>query len=102
MKTKPDKFIILKAAIEIKQKGKWFIAKLPILDFIAQGRTAKEARTNLKEVIKIQFDGMLPSRKKVKATKKKTSQKQRITLNKMLSQITDKNIHHESDSGQAK
>lgn len=48
----------LKATIELWQKGKWCIAKIPELDFIAQGRTIDEAKTNLKEIINIQFTEM--------------------------------------------
>ncbi len=44
----------LKATIELWQKGKWCIAKIPELDFVAQGKTIEEARTNLAEVIRIQ------------------------------------------------
>ncbi len=48
----------LNFTIEIWQKGKWFLAKSPELDFIAQGKTAEEAKRNLFEVIKIQFHEM--------------------------------------------
>ena len=48
----------LKATIELWQKGKWSIAKIPELDFVAQGKTIEEARTNLAEVIRIQFAEM--------------------------------------------
>ena len=48
----------LKATIELWQKGKWCIAKIPELDFVAQGDTIEEARTNLAEVIRIQFAEM--------------------------------------------
>ena len=48
----------LKATIELWQKGKWCIAKIPELDFVAQGETIEEARTNLAEVIRIQFAEM--------------------------------------------
>ena len=48
----------IKATIELWQRGQWFIAKLPELDFIAQGKTPEEAKANLKEVIKIQFEEM--------------------------------------------
>ncbi len=48
----------LKATIELWQKGKWCIAKIPELDFVAQGKTIEEARTNLAEVIRIQFAEM--------------------------------------------
>lgn len=44
--------------IEVSQKGKWFIAKCPELDFIAQGTTKDEAKRNLLEVIQIQFEEM--------------------------------------------
>lgn len=50
--------INIRATIELWRKRDWFIAKLPELDFIAQGRTADEAKANLNEVIKIQFDEM--------------------------------------------
>ena len=48
----------LKATIEIWQKGNWFLAKIPELDFIAQGKTREEARGNLLEVMQIQFKEM--------------------------------------------
>ena len=48
----------LKATIELWQKGKWYMAKIPELDFIAQGRTMEEAKANLIEVIRIQFHEM--------------------------------------------
>ncbi len=48
----------LKATIELWQKGKWCIAKIPELDFIAQGRTIEEAKKNLNEVISIQLTEM--------------------------------------------
>jgi len=48
----------LKAIIELWQKGKWCIAKLPELDFVAQGKTIDEAKKNLIEVINIQFAEM--------------------------------------------
>jgi len=48
----------LKATVELWQKGKWYIAKIPELDFVAQGRTMEEAKSNLNEVIKIQFSEM--------------------------------------------
>ncbi len=49
----------LKITIEIWQKGKWHIARCPELDFVAQGKTADEARKNLYEVMDIQFEEML-------------------------------------------
>ncbi|MEK6582649.1 MAG: hypothetical protein AABZ25_09735 [Nitrospirota bacterium] len=48
----------LKAIIELWQKGKWCIARLPELDFVAQGKTIDEAKKNLIEVINIQFAEM--------------------------------------------
>lgn len=48
----------LNITIELWQKGKWYLAKSPELDFIAQGKTADEAKSNLFEVIKIQFQEM--------------------------------------------
>jgi predicted RNase H-like HicB family nuclease len=48
----------LKATIELWQKGKWFLAKIPELDFIAQGKTMEEAKSNLNEIISIQFKEM--------------------------------------------
>ncbi len=48
----------IRATIELWQKGEWFTAKLPELDFIAQGRTTDEAKANLNEVINIQFKEM--------------------------------------------
>ena len=48
----------LKATIELWQKGKWCVAKVPELDFVAQGMTIEEAKANLIEVINIQFTEM--------------------------------------------
>lgn len=48
----------IKTTIELWQKGKWVIAKIPELDFVAQGHTIEEAKSNLREVIKIQIDEM--------------------------------------------
>ena len=44
--------------IEVWQKEKWFIAKCPELDFIAQGKTSDEAKKNLLEVVQIQIEEM--------------------------------------------
>jgi len=48
----------LHITIEIWRKGNWFLAAAPELDFVSQGRTLEEAKKNLLEVIKIQFDEM--------------------------------------------
>ena len=39
-------------------KGKWFLAKIPELGFIAQGKTMEEGKSNLNEIISIQFKEM--------------------------------------------
>ncbi len=48
----------LRATIELWQKGDWCIARMPELDFVAQGSTIEEAKVNLTEVVKIQFQEM--------------------------------------------
>src|SRR4030043_242749 len=48
----------LNITIELWQKGNWYLARSPDLDFIAQGRTVEEAKGNLFEIIKIQFTEM--------------------------------------------
>ena len=48
----------LNVIIEIWNKGKWYVAKCPELDFISQGKTREEAKSNLLEVIQIQFEEM--------------------------------------------
>jgi len=48
----------LKTTIEIWKKGKWYIARIPELDFISQGRNLEEAKSNLLEVARIQFAEM--------------------------------------------
>ena len=48
----------VRATVELWQKGKWFLAKVPELDFVAQGKTMDEARANRNEVISIQLREM--------------------------------------------
>jgi len=48
----------LKITIEIWQKGDWYVATCPELDFVSQGHLPEEARSNLLEVIDIQFEEM--------------------------------------------
>ncbi len=48
----------LNITIELWQKKDWYLAKSPELDFVAQGTTAEEAKSNLVEVINIQFQEM--------------------------------------------
>ena len=50
--------MILNVTIEVWQKGDWYVAKSPELDFISQGKTREEAKKNLIEVINIQFHEM--------------------------------------------
>jgi predicted RNase H-like HicB family nuclease len=42
--------------VEIVKKGKWYIARIPELDFVTQGETADEARKNIIELVEIQFE----------------------------------------------
>ncbi len=48
----------LNITIELWQKENWYLAKAPELDFIAQGKTIEEAKSNLFKVIEIQFHEM--------------------------------------------
>jgi len=48
----------LKGTIQIWEKGKWFVARCPELDFVSQGNSPEEAKRNLLEVIQIQFEEM--------------------------------------------
>lgn len=48
----------LEVTIEIWQKGAWYVAECPELDFVSQGPSPEEARRNLLEVIDIQFEEM--------------------------------------------
>ena len=48
----------LSITIEIWRKGKWFLASAPELDFVSQGKTFEEAKKNLLELIRIQFQEM--------------------------------------------
>ncbi|MCK4487700.1 MAG: hypothetical protein KAU38_13195 [Desulfobacterales bacterium] len=50
--------MFLNITIELWQKGDWYIAKSPELDFLSQGKTREEAKKNLVEVINIQFQEM--------------------------------------------
>ena len=50
--------MLLNITIELWQKGDWYIAKSPELDFVSQGKTREEAKKNLIEVINIQFQEM--------------------------------------------
>ena len=48
----------LKMTIETWAKGSCYIAKCPELDFVSQGESLEEAKRNLLEVVKIQFEEM--------------------------------------------
>jgi predicted RNase H-like HicB family nuclease len=48
----------LQVTIQIWQKGAWYVAHCPELDFVSQGPSPEEARRNLREVIEIQFEEM--------------------------------------------
>lgn len=48
----------LKTTVELWQKGNRYIARVPELDFVAQGKTVEKAKANLLEVIGIQFAEM--------------------------------------------
>ena len=37
----------LKVPVEIKKRGKWFIAACPVLDIVTQGETTEKAKKNL-------------------------------------------------------
>jgi predicted RNase H-like HicB family nuclease len=64
--TNEGNYIILKTGgkmdiefnVEIVKKGKWYIARIPELDFVTQGATADEARKNILELVEIQFEEM--------------------------------------------
>ncbi len=46
----------LRMTIETWEKGSWYIAKCPELDFVSQGKTPEEAKRNLLKVAEIQED----------------------------------------------
>ncbi len=48
----------IQLTIELVKKGNWYLARAPELDFVSQGKTPKEAKKNLLEVIRIQFKEM--------------------------------------------
>ncbi|OGV83611.1 MAG: hypothetical protein A3K19_07765 [Lentisphaerae bacterium RIFOXYB12_FULL_65_16] len=48
----------LAVTIEIVRKEKWYLARIPELDFGSQGRTPGEARENVLEMMRIQFGEM--------------------------------------------
>ena len=48
----------LNLTIELWKRGRCYVARSPEFDFISQGKTGEEARKNLEEVIRIQFQEM--------------------------------------------
>ena len=48
----------LAITIEVLRKAKWYLARIPELDFVSQGRTAEEAKKNVLEAMRIQFSEM--------------------------------------------
>lgn len=48
----------LQLTIEVRKKGDWYLARAQELDFISQGKTLEEAKKNLLEVVRIQFEEM--------------------------------------------
>jgi len=48
----------LRCTIEIWNKGTWYVARCPELDFVSQGPSPEEAKRNLLEVVQIQFEEM--------------------------------------------
>ncbi len=46
---------IVRLPFSIKQKGSWYISSCEPLDVFSQGKTEKEAITNLKEAVQIFF-----------------------------------------------
>ena len=48
----------LPVTIEIRRKGKWFLASVPELDFVSHGKTFEEAKKTLLALIRIQFQEM--------------------------------------------
>ena len=45
----------LPITIEIIKKTKWYLARIPELDFVSQGRTLEEAKRNVLETLRIQL-----------------------------------------------
>ena len=57
--------------IVISKEGSWFVAACPILDIATQGRTEKEVRENMQELIDDYFsdpDTQKPSLKEMMST----------------------------------
>lgn len=48
----------LPITIEVMKKPKWYIARIPELDFVSQGRTQEEAKKNVLETLRIQLAEM--------------------------------------------
>jgi len=48
----------LRITTEVVQRGRWFVARCPELDFVSQGASPEEAKRNLSEAIEIQLEEM--------------------------------------------
>jgi predicted RNase H-like HicB family nuclease len=48
----------LPITIEVVRKAKWYLARIPELDFVSQGRTLAEAKKNVIETLRIQLAEM--------------------------------------------
>ena len=48
----------LPITIEVLKKAKYYLARIPELDFVSQGRTLDEAKKNVMETLHIQFAEM--------------------------------------------
>jgi len=48
----------LHLTIQVWQKGQWYVARCPELDFVSHGPSPEKARRNLLEVVQIQFEEM--------------------------------------------
>lgn len=48
----------LPITIEVVRKAKWYLARIPELDFVSQGRTMDEAKRNVLETLGIQVAEM--------------------------------------------
>lgn len=47
-----QKVLPVSLPVMISKEGKWFVAACPLLDIATQGRTEKEAKENMQDLIK--------------------------------------------------
>ena len=48
--------ISIPLSIVISKEGKWFVAKVPILDLATQGKTLKEVKENIIDLLNLYFE----------------------------------------------